>query len=625
MKTGIVMICLFTVASSALAGEILFRDDFNCYGDAPPQAVFCDACTIGELPPALHRLQLRPKDEKRASVYTRGMFKLPDNAQVANYEFSLKFEFPRDSKKTFDLDLFAKGDEGKLKQAKYTVVVNENGLSFRNGLPAPNAPTQTAGFKDLDLPGLAQTGWNELKIRSHGRSLELFLKQSGRFVRFGIGETLGTPLTGFNLSSNTSVDFDDIEVSALSSSTAEVTEKRLGPANGPTTYEIELPPDMGKLSTAIKIGWFKAGLNIKLVDESGKEKVISGKIMPISFTRVVTQNIYELDDKTGKYSEKPVQKQVPETYALPDAYIRFTGLNAGPRDAIDYFFRPQLGKMDPDMQSSYAREWTSLPGASEKFIKYEFRLLGTKSLEAWIDGRYAGEIKLESDLKKISFELPAGAAIQEFTLVKKSNASAFLPLDLSTANALPGAFAKAEPVTGGFLSRKRGGGESAIAGIPFLVLSGPENLDMGNIRNIWGDEWGGERYWSRNPYNGARENIIFPVPNRQYSRAWILCAIEDDPAKEPVLTARLTRYGGLIGPQIADTSLRLPSEGEALPEGLTKVGVIKVNDKSLPLYLAEIKLASGKIQDLIFQSIQPGVLNDSNMSKLSRSEAIIFM
>jgi hypothetical protein len=620
MKKMIGLVGIFCAATLLSADEIVFKDDFSCYCDTPPQAVFTDACTIGELPPALRRLQIRPKDGKKASVYNGAMFKLPNKAQVPDYQFSFKFEFPRDSKKAFDLDLYANGDGDKIKQAKYTFSVTENGLNFRSGIPASKLMVQTASFKDLDLPGFAPSGWNELKIIARGRNMEVFANIAGRFVRFGILETLGTPITGFNFSAGTSVDLDDIELISLPScgNGTFITDGNVNTANGSASYEIDTPPGTGNVKAEVRVGWLKGGLNIKLVDESGKEKVITGKVMPISFTRMVTQNIYEQDDKTGKYAEKPVQKQIPETYTLPDTYIRFTGLNAGGKDTIDYFFRPQIGKMDPSAQVSYAREWTGIPGASERFIKYEFRLSGTKNFEVWIDGRYVGVMELESNLKKISFELPGGASAKNIAVIKKADDSLFLPLDISSSNGNPGIFADAEPVTGGFFTSRKCAGERILAGVPFIVMDGPENVDVGNIRNVWGDEWGGERYWSRNPYNGAKENIIFPVPNRQYSRAWVLCAIEDDPFKEPVLTVRLTRYGGLVGPQIADTTLRLPRAGEPMPAGVTKVGGIKVNEKNLPLYLAEVKIDSGRIQDLIFQSVQPGVLNDSNMSRLPR-------
>lgn len=620
MKQTIGLMGLFGAAMLASGGELVFKDDFNGYGDLPPKAVFTDACAIGEMPPALRRLQLRPLEGKSASVFTGGMFTLPNKAMVADYEFGFKFEFPRDSKKAFVLELMAKGDGDKMAQAKYTFSITENGVVFRSGSAASKMMAPFATFKDLDLPGFAQTGWTELKIVSKGRNMEVFGNMAGRFVRFGIVETLGTPITGFNFNSTTPVDFDDIELRALPSGGNDsfISDGAVKTANGAALFNMDVAPNAGSVKADVRIGWLKGGCNITLTDKAGNEKAITGKVMSVTYTRMVMQNIYEQDDKTGQYSGKPVQKQVPETYTLPDAYIRFAGLSAGDRGVIEYYFRPKIANMDPSAQVSCAREWTEFPGASERFVKYEFRLTGPTNVQAWIDGRYVGTIELDAPLKKIAFELPGGASIKDAAVIDKTDDSLFLPLDIAPANAAPGAFADAEPVTGGVLAGKKGGGERRLAGVPFMVLNGRENVDLGNIRNVWGDEWGGDRYWNRSPYNGAKENLIIPVPNVQYRRAWVLCAIEEDPLKEPVLTARLTRYDGLVGPQVADTTIRLPRFGEPLPEGVTKVGVIRVHDKDLPLYLAGVKLETGKIQDLIFQSVKPGVLRAGNRSVLPR-------
>jgi len=79
----------------------------------------------------------------------------------------------------------------------------------------------------------------------------------------------------------------------------------------------------------------------------------------------------------------------------------------------------------------------------------------------------------------------------------------------------------------------------------------------------------------------------------------VLCAIEDDPQKDPVLNARLTRYvggGGYLGrayEAMANTSVA-PSDGTA------KVGEVTVSGKTLPLWRAEIPMRTGNIQDLVF-------------------------
>ena len=597
MKRWMMLLGLAGMAGSAVAQDVVFKDDFNGYGDIPPQSLFADACTLGEIPPALRYLKFRPKEDKPASVYFGGMEKLIPAAQVSDYEFHFKFQFPRDSKRAFDLELVTRGDGSKLKQQKYTFSISDEGMAFKNGVAASRMAAPLASFKDLQLAGFPPSGWTEVKMVSRGRTLEAFVAMAGRYIKFGVVETLGTPLLGFNFKASTPVDFDEIQLAALPvrGTDAFVAEGSISTANGFSVWDIPVPADAGSVNASVRIGWLKGGMAIRLVDQAGVEKMITGKVMPQRFTRMVAQSTYEQDDKTGQFTNQPVSKQVPETVLLPDASIKFSGLDAGLRDEVDYFVRPQISQMDPEVQLAYRRDWADIPGASERFLNYEFRLSDPGNVEVWIGGRYCGRICLANPLTKISFEMPPDAAIRDVAVAARKARSRFLPLDL-----------------------KSGGGLSDVAGIPFNVLSGRDNVDLSNIRNVWGDDMGGERYWTRSPYNAANENCVVPVPNQQYCRAWILCAVEESPIKQPVLTARLTRYGGLIGPQIADTTIRLPLAGATMPEGVKNVGSITLHNKSVPLYLVEINLEAGKIQDLIFQSVQPGVLKDNNRSSAPR-------
>lgn len=623
MKHIISMAFLF-LAVAMLGGETVFKEGFSGYPDNPPRKVFSDACNLAELPPAQWHLNFKSKDGKRASVYNGGIFKLPYSGNLENYEFSFRFQFPDESKKNLSLELFADGDASKnQKHVKYTVNLNEKGLSF-NAAPAVGSPqNQPLTANDLDLPSFLAKGWNSFKAVSRGKNMEIYLDVAGQFVRFGIFETHGTPLRGFNFSSDGVVNIDDIEVDSIDSASISSGMRKGDDAitsNGSSVCDIPVAGGAKYAGAEVRLGYIKGGLNIRLTDENGQTRVISGKIIPENATRVVTQNIYELDDKTGKYADKPTQKKVSENYSLPDAGIRYTGLSGNPKDAVLYYFRPQIKGMDSDMQTFYASEWKSFKGASERFIKYEFILDDPQRPEVWIDGKYCGSPELSAKLAKVSFELPPGASMKKLSRDIAAADPLFVPLDLSGQNNVPGVFADAELN----LKSKLSGSGCIIENIPFKLLSGSENLDLGATGNIWGDSWGGERYWHRNPYNAARENIICPVPNLQYTRAWILCAAEDVKDIEPVVTARLTRYGGLVGPQIADTTIRLPRSGENPPDGVRKVGSLRMAGKEIPLYLVEIPLNSGKIQDLIVQSVRSGVLKDNNQSRIPRLDFELF-
>jgi hypothetical protein len=93
-------------------------------------------------------------------------------------------------------------------------------------------------------------------------------------------------------------------------------------------------------------------------------------------------------------------------------------------------------------------------------------------------------------------------------------------------------------------------------------------------------------------------SFVFTVPCEQYTHAWVLCAI-DDPARDPVLNARLTRY--VAGHAYQGRAFEAMANTRAdLPGTATRVGTVQVAGRSLPLWRAEVRLATGKIQDLVF-------------------------
>jgi len=128
--------------------------------------------------------------------------------------------------------------------------------------------------------------------------------------------------------------------------------------------------------------------------------------------------------------------------------------------------------------------------------------------------------------------------------------------------------------------------------VPFFGAQG-ENLDLGLTAR-------------QSALGGARLSLaetpasfIFTVPCEQFPRAWVLCALEDDPGKDPVLNVQLTRYvegSGYLGRAFE----AMANASVALPGNATRVGTVLVGAKRLPLWRAEIPIPIGKIQDLVF-------------------------
>src|SRR6185503_9749611 len=107
----------------------------------------------------------------------------------------------------------------------------------------------------------------------------------------------------------------------------------------------------------------------------------------------------------------------------------------------------------------------------------------------------------------------------------------------------------------------------------------------------------------------------FSVPQAFYHRAWVLCAVDPDVTKNPVLTTRLTRFGIWgRGGAMADTTLTLPRVdekpgGEKPSDGIEQVGSVEytADQKKItaPLYLVRVDLKTGDILDILADQKDP--------------------
>ena len=246
-------------------------------------------------------------------------------------------------------------------------------------------------------------------------------------------------------------------------------------------------------------------------------------------------------------------------------------------------------------QDDLIRQWDSLPPAGE----YEFPLAvrpDANGAQYWIDGRYAGRADKTATLQAVAFKAGPGATVRDARQQPLQSAGRYLSLDISRLNR-PGAMKDAA------LSLKAD--EAAVRGVPFLRAGG-DNADVGLAKEMTSGGMDVDPYLARTAFDGMPESLLYSVPLAQYVRAWVLCAAEDDPAKDPVLTARLTRFtSDGRGDAIADTSVELPRDGKDAP-GFARVGTVeypaKNGRKTVSLWLAEIPLKAGAIQDLIFFS-----------------------
>ncbi len=299
-------------------------------------------------------------------------------------------------------------------------------------------------------------------------------------------------------------------------------------------------------------------------------------------------------------------KDVTEAYERPDAVIQVKGL--GVNGQLNYYIRPLLrryrtgyeggGDVVTDTYRDIVRDWDLLPKASEHPLKVEFRRTAT-GVDAYLDSCLAGSLAGAVPREALFTLAPSASLGAPFSVKAKHDPAKFLPLDIASLG-------MAKSFADGRVSLRTGLGE--VKGIPLVVADGGGSADIGLTREGQGN-WALEvdEYLARSPFDGLLTEVHFTVPGGVlYTRAWVLCAVDPDPEKDPVLTTRIARYveNGSGANQLADTVMTLPRGGEKPGEGIVQVGTVSrkgADGKPLdvPLYLVEVPLKSGGILDLL--------------------------
>jgi len=283
----------------------------------------------------------------------------------------------------------------------------------------------------------------------------------------------------------------------------------------------------------------------------------------------------------------------PQVFSLDDQYIALSGLARG--RTIDCYVRPNLMRYDKERQLAMLRNWGELPAASGHRLNVEFRL-DPAGFEVWLEGRYCG--RYDGPLPAgIEAQMGKGGDIKELTCRKGERNTRYLPLDVACIGS-----AVWREVRLPFAE-----GAREIEGVPMLVR-GAEAGDVGAVRYVPARAPECDLYLARSPLDGMPETFHFSVPANQYAYAHLLCAVEDDPAEVPEVSARITRYlknRGVSCDAIMDTAIRLPRAGEPVPSHVKPLGEVRYTrdgrELKAPLYLVSLPLKTGAITDLLFQ------------------------
>lgn len=262
---------------------------------------------------------------------------------------------------------------------------------------------------------------------------------------------------------------------------------------------------------------------------------------------------------------------------MPEAGFAFKGLG------VYDFVRPNAALYVKSKRESLMQRYPELPEIYGK--KYTLLISNdTHGAEFFINGNYAGRCDTKTPvIKTINTSLPESA----FKFSKTKINHRFLPLDIGFKNN-PGNFSDAKV-------------KLKDESIPFLRPTSA-NLDLGTTAaqlSLYPNTYGNSGQTGRNAFDNAEASYLFTIPMKQYSRAWILCACESNPAKFPEFTARITRYvpsshmGGRAYSALGDTRCKVSGKSAV------KVGTVNVNGKTLQLWRVEALLNLGKIIDLI--------------------------
>ena len=351
---------------------------------------------------------------------------------------------------------------------------------------------------------------------------------------------------------------------------------------GETELRDELTVSLAKghnaITAAVRAGADRRGVKITVALDDGTQHVLGMRAGP--------QHVRTRIRRDGKH--------VWTQRTMPDAAIRVTPL-------VTWYSRPRLQRYTTAQQAELIGRWETLPAASTRFLVFEARQVDG-GVAFYLAGQYVGRRDGAGKLRSVTFVWAPGGAARDGRSLARPRDERYLPLETRFV-ARPGVMKAA--------SVSPAPGRRSVRGVPMVVADAAASVDVGVVKECKGS-WALEcdEHLSRTALDGMPETAHWSVPAAPYTRAWVLCAVDDDRSREAVLTARLTRFARSgRGGAIADTTIALPRGQAAPPSGVTKVGTVRYakggRTVTAPLLLAEVRLKLGEILDLLAMTEDP--------------------
>lgn len=365
-------------------------------------------------------------------------------------------------------------------------------------------------------------------------------------------------------------------------------------ANQLAKRRIAVPRNVAEVRIPFRLGKGQAGLTLSLVWEDGAKTDILFRGAPATLKMKMP--------KDGD-PERTVEQR------LPDACVEIPALRTR------YFVRPNPEFYDDAARRVLRARWTSLPGAADHPFLLSLRVDST-GVGLDLDGNYIGHVAGKTRLKEAIFPLPEDAAVE---CVPGGEWEPWLPLDIRSL-VRPGAMSDAVlDIDRAAVDRR---------GVP-LRIGGGANADVGCVRDVSPPVNIDDciyRYLERSAFEGMPESLLMSVPVAPYTRAWVVCAAEDEPTKEPIFMVRLTRYRrGGIGNAMVTTPVQVPTEADASGAERWRIGTVTYSTRNgkrtTPLWLVEVGLDSAEIQDMLYNDWNGGRLDLELMGRERNSKS----
>ncbi|MEN6545171.1 MAG: hypothetical protein ABFE07_03940, partial [Armatimonadia bacterium] len=269
-----------------------------------------------------------------------------------------------------------------------------------------------------------------------------------------------------------------------------------------------------------------------------------------------------------------------EAKELPEAGVEVV------ETRLRYYVRPKVAMLKGEAREKCVKEWAGLPSAGTRGIMVGVVNYGG-GVALTIEGRYAGMVLEKGKLRSVQFVVKPGSGLGAVRVEEGVEEERFWSVDL-------GEVGEAGSLVGELGSgRARGSAPTGLRGFA--------GWDLGRTA---GQQAAYSECTNRTGFDGLGESFIVTVPSAQWVRAWVLCGVEE--GKDAGFTARLTRfvpggaYTGRARECLADTEVQLPRAGEMAAPGVERAGEVTLGGKKVPLWLVEVPLKVGDIQDLVF-------------------------